>query len=393
MIAVAEAQARLFALASPLGSETLLLAECVGRYLTENCFAKRTQPAADLSAMDGYAVHSDSIDGPWKLVGESAAGAPYRGKISLRETVRIFTGAHLPNDTNIIIIQEDINASGDVISLRTDTLQSKGQHIRRKGSDFNIGDRLLTSGQRMTAGAIAVAAMAGLDRIAVNKRPNIAIIATGNELVTPGAPCSDAQIPSSNSIMLSAMLSSLPCIVQDMGIVKDDKAALMAAISACNDADIIVTIGGASVGDHDLVRPALIDLGAQIDFWKVAMKPGKPLMAGRLGNAILLGLPGNPSSAFVTAFLFLLPLVRHLMGDSSPVSDPLYADCALPLAATDARAEYIRAVFDSNLVTPFAHQDSGMTSPLSGANALIYRPIEASACAKGAKVPLYLLDI
>ncbi len=241
------------------------------------------------------------------------------------EAVRIFTGAHVPGGADSILIQEEAGRDGDALTLTGEGPSASGAHIRRKGGDFSEGDRLLEAGTRLNAGAIAAAVMAGYGALAVGGRPKVSIIGSGDELVPPGEPCDAAHIPSSNSVMLAAMLDGLPCYVEDQGIVADNLADLEAAFRACAGSDIIVTSGGASVGDHDLVQQALRNVGAEIDFWKVAMRPGKPVMAGQLGGAIVLGLPGNPSSAFVTAFLFLLPLIRHLAGSKSPLPEVLTA--------------------------------------------------------------------
>jgi molybdopterin molybdotransferase len=223
--------------------------------------------------------------------------------------------------------------------------------------------------------------------------PTISIIATGDELALPGAPLLDEQIPSSNGVMLAAMLAQLPCHVRDHGIARDTLPALSAKIDEARGSDIIVTIGGASVGDHDLVRPALEKAGAGIDFWRVAMRPGKPMMAGTLGSSIILGLPGNPASAFVTAFLFLLPLVRHMAGSSAPWPEISQGLCAADIPAGGGRAEYLRAVISGGSLQPTSRQDSGMTRPLADANALIIRPVNAPALAVGSIAEYHIIDV
>ena len=385
MISVAEAQARMLGLATPLSAETVPLNQAIGRYLAENIVARRSQPAADLSAMDGYAIRFADLPGPFALVGESAAGVPFTDSVNAGDTVRIFTGAHVPEGADTVLVQEDARADGVRIYQDGEGPGAVAKHIRRKASDFGQGDFLVPSGTLVSAGAIAAIAMAGYGAVAVGSKPRVKIIATGDELVPPGDLCDDAHLPSSNSIMLQAMLTPLPCVVVDAGIVRDDLALITAAFDDAADYDIIVTTGGASVGDHDFVQDALKAVGAEIDFWRVAMRPGKPLMAGRIGNTVVLGLPGNPSSAFVTAFLFLLPLVRHLAGAESAVPALHSAPLTTDLGPGDGRTEYMRAMLENGAITPFGKQDSGMILPLVQANSLLVRPAGCAATTVGDK--------
>lgn len=372
MISVAEAQARLLALASPLPPIERELMQAVRHYLHAPLTAIRTQPAADLSAMDGYAIAVEDFPGPWRVIGESAAGHPFAGTLQSGEAVRIFTGAHVPHNADSVLIQENAVRDGDIMRVTDDRAPMLGANIRRLGSDFQAGDKVLPAGNYLDAGAIAVAAMAGHGKLIVGGMPRIAIAATGDELVPAGACARPAQIPCSNSPMLQAMLAGLPCDVMDAGILRDDLTALETSLLALSQqVDIIVTTGGASVGDYDLVQTALVNIGAQMDFWKVAMRPGKPLMAGKIGNAVVLGLPGNPSSAFVTAFLFLLPLIRHMAGSTSPLPLLFEAATACDLPAGGDRAEYLRATVEGGHITPLMVQDSGLTRTLSQANALL----------------------
>lgn len=387
MISVAEAQARLLALTSPLPSIELELAQAARHYLHRPLIAKRTQPAADLSAMDGYAVSSEEFPGPWHVLGESAAGRPFTGNIKPHEAIRIFTGAHVPAAADTILIQENATRDGDILRAATNDALPLGRHIRRAGSDFSSGDTVLDTGTLLEAGPIALAAMAGHGTVYVGPWPRVTIVATGDELVPAGTECSAAQIPSSNSPMLHAMLSGLPCEIVDGGIIRDNLAELETRLRAlAQTSDIIVTTGGASVGDHDLVQTALMNNGADMDFWKVAMRPGKPIMAGKIGNTVVLGLPGNPSSAFVTAFLFLLPLVRHIAGSHAPFPNIYEARIATALPAGGNRAEYLRATAEHGIMTPFISQDSGLVSPLSHGNALIVREAGAPAVPSGSVV-------
>ena len=391
MIAVEEAQKRLLALASPLPSQKLLLEQAIGRYLAEDLVSKRSQPAADLSAMDGYAIRFTDLPGPFTLKGESAAGSPFNAVVGSRETVRIFTGAIIPKGADTILVQEDASEDASIVHMIGDGPNHKGRHIRRKAADFCEGDLLLKRGSLLQAGAIAAAAMSGYGMLSTGGIPKIKIIATGNELVAPGGNCDAAHIPSSNNVMLRAMLKSLPCEITDAGIVEDDLESLQVAFGDAPDYDVIVTSGGASVGDHDLVQEALRAIGAGIDFWRVAIRPGKPLMAGKIGTTMLLGLPGNPSSAFVTATLFLLPLIRHLARSTTPFPIIGSAEITANLGAGDDRAQYMRARVVDGRITPFDKQDSGMLKPLLEANALLLRPVNADPLVIGDRAPYLAL--
>jgi molybdopterin molybdotransferase len=387
VIGVDEAQARLLALPDPLPAILLPLSEAVGHYLASDVIAQRTQPAADLSAMDGYAIRFSDLPGPWKVAGESAAGSPFAKGLGAGEAVRIFTGAHVPAGADCILVQEEAEQEGYRLRLSGDGPPRIGAHIRVAGSDFLTRGHLIERGQPITAGRLAVAAMAGYGALSVGGRPKVTILASGNELVAPGQECSAAQIPSSNSVMVSAMLADLPCDVIDGGIVRDELAALESALrEAAKSSDIIVTTGGASVGDHDLVQAALRNIGADIDFWKIAMRPGKPVMAGRIGQTIVLGLPGNPASAFVTAFLFLLPVIRKLAGCTTPLPTVRTAILKDDLAAGGMRADYLRAFLKNDLISIFKTQDSGLVAPLSSANALLVNPAHCAARPAGSKV-------
>ncbi len=387
MISVDEAQARLLALASPLPAIVHPLAKAARHYLHGPIQANRTQPAADLSAMDGYAVLIADFPGPWRVIGESAAGHPFSGALGGGEAVRVFTGAHVPRNADFILIQENARHGGHLV-LTTQTVHpTPGTHIRRAGTDFKAGTEILQHGTFLSAGAIALAAMAGHGTLSVGQWPSVAIVATGDELTLPGAVCRTGQIPSSNSPMLDTMLSEYPCNVIDAGIIGDNLAELETKLDTLTkSADIIVTTGGASVGDHDLVQTALKNIGANMDFWKVAMRPGKPLMAGKIGDTMVLGLPGNPSSAFVTAFLFLLPLIRHMAGCLTPLPELFEGVSATALPESGVRAEYLRARIDGAVITPLMGQDSGLTAPLAYANALLLQPPHVPPRGIGANV-------
>jgi len=392
MISVTEAQARLLALASPLPSVELALTKAARHYLHGPLHATRTQPAADLSAMDGYALSAAAFPGPWHVIGESAAGRPFAGVLEHNQAVRIFTGAHVPAGADAILIQEDASLDGDTLMATAKDALAPGMHIRTAGGDFSSGDTVLGTGTMLEAGPCALAAMAGHGSVQVGRWPHVTIVATGDELLPAGIQCSSAQIPSSNSTMLHAMLSNLPCEITDAGIIPDRLNELETRLSAlASTTDIIVTTGGASIGDHDLVQAALRNVGADMDFWKVAMRPGKPVMAGKVGNTIVLGLPGNPTSAFVTAFLFLLPLIRYMAGSLSPLPEIFEAKTTNALAMGGSRAEYVRGKVEDGAITPFNPRDSGLVSPLSQSNALIIRDVYAPATATDAVVQYHRL--
>ena len=385
LLPVEEAQARLLALRDPLPSEKIAFPECFGRYISDDIIAQRDQPAAPLSAMDGYAIRFDDLPGPWTVIGESAAGAAPDRSVGAREAMRIFTGAILPGGADTVIVQEDVAADGVMLSLNGGAPATRGRHIRARATDFAAGDCLLPAGTRLTPGAIAAAAMSGVDQLAVGRPPRVAILTTGDELVQAGRALTAGQIPDSNSPMLAAMLAGEPSDVSLPHHVRDDRAILARILKdLARRHDVIVTVGGASVGDHDHVRGALQDAGGKIDFWKIAMRPGKPLIAGTIGETVLLGLPGNPSSAFVTATLFLLPLVRHLAGARDPLPAIHQAPLATALDGGGGRRDFLRARLENGRLTPLIGQDSGMTLPLAATNALLIREIAAPPRAAGA---------
>ncbi|WP_077147783.1 gephyrin-like molybdotransferase Glp [Sphingopyxis sp. KK2] len=384
LLPVEEAQARLLALRAPLAPENIAFSESLGRYLSEDVIALRDQPAAPLSAMDGYAIRFADLPGPWTIVGEIAAGAAPERPVEPGEAMRIFTGAMLPEGADTVIIQEDVTAADTQLTLTGENIGSRGAHIRDRGSDFVAGTPLLPAGTRLHSGAIAAAIMGGAAQLGVGTRPRVAILTTGDELVQPGRALAPGQIPDSNGTMLAAMLAPEPAIVTIPLHIRDDRETLAKVLKElARRHDVIVTVGGASVGDHDHVRGALDDAGGTLDFWKIAMRPGKPLIAGTLGDALLLGLPGNPSSAFVTATLFLLPLVRHLAGARHPLPEIRRAPLAAALGPGGQRRDYLRARLDNGLLRPFDGQDSGRTFPLAEANTLVIREIGAAPRAAG----------
>lgn len=387
-----EAQARLLALAQPLPIERDDVAGALGRYLAEPLVARRTQPAADLSAMDGYAVAAEDMAGPWRIIGESAAGHPCERPIGRGYAARIATGALLPDGAGAVILQEDCVRRGDTLELTGSPPSPPGKHIRRRGMDFIEGVELLPAGARVGPAQIGLALAAGHTHLAVRPAPRLAILDSGDELATDPERCAAHQIPASNGAMLTALAKSVPCVVTRLGPIRDDSAELALALRQAEDADVVVTIGGASVGDHDLIRPAVEAWGADLDFWRIAIKPGKPLLVARRGRQVIVGLPGNPISSHVTGFLFLLPLLRALLGAGECLPRVVAATLASPVGHAGKRREFLRGHWDGRRVTAHPVQDSAALSALAASNALIDRPAGAPAQDAGSDVPIYLLE-
>ncbi|WP_448579975.1 molybdopterin molybdotransferase MoeA [Thermaurantiacus sp.] len=397
LLPLEEAQSRLLSSCPVLDAETVPLGAASGRVLAGDVTALLTQPPADVSAMDGWAIRHADLPGPFRIVGEAAAGSPFAGRVAAGEAVRIFTGAWLPTGADTVALQEEMTAAAGEVRLSGEGPPHVRAHVRRAGQDFRAGEWVARAGQRLSPATIGLLAAAGHGEVRVRRRPRVALVATGSELVAPGTTPAAGQIPSSNGVMLRAMLEAEGAEVRDHGILPDALAPLMAGLrQAAADADLLVTIGGASVGDHDLVRPALVELGGTLDFWRIAVRPGKPLMAGRLSGAMVLGLPGNPVSAFVCALLFALPLVRAMQGraDALPLSEEAITDVALP--ANGPRRDFQRARLFLGTdgrwrVVPAPVQDSSMLSVLSGSNALLVRPERAHAVPAGSPVPVLRL--
>jgi molybdopterin molybdotransferase len=393
LLSLEAAQARLLA-HPPLPSETVPLLAAAGRVLAGDLVARLSQPPADMSAMDGYALRFADLPGPLRLVGTAAAGRPLETAIAPGEAARIFTGAPVPQGADTVAVQEEMLAADGRVRLQGAGPAGPGAHIRRAGEDFMAGSPVARAGERVTPARLGLLAAAGHAHVPVHRRPRLTLVATGSELVPPGESPGPAQIIAGNGVMLAALLASAGAEVADAGIIPDDRAAIQAAIAAAaGQSDVVVTIGGASVGDHDLVRPALADLGARLDFWRIAIRPGKPLLAGALGNVLVVGLPGNPVSAYVCALLLLLPLVRHLAGDPAPLPSALTARTRVPLAANGARRDFQRAQLFAGAdgvseVEPFDVQDSAMLVRLAAADALLVRPEHAPAVPAGASVPV-----
>ena len=391
LMPVAEALAKVLERAAPLAAEQAKLSDAHRRVLAESLVARHTQPPSDVSAMDGYAVRAAdvaAVPATLKVIGEVAAGRSFSGTVGKGEAARIFTGGVVPPSADTIVIQENVKRDGERILVETGS--PPGKHIRRAGLDFREGATLLDKGRRLSGRDLALAAAMNHATVAVHRRPKVAVLATGDELVMPGEQRNAAQIFYSNGYSIMALVSSEGAEVINLGIVPDKIDETVAALRRARTlgADVLVTSGGASVGDYDLVQKALAAEGVELSFWKVAMRPGRPLMHGLLGTTQVLGLPGNPVSAFVCSLLYLVPLLRKLAGRTDLEQAPESAILGTPLPANDERADYIRAGLTRSdngqaIATPYTVQDSSMQLSLANADCLIIRAPLAPAAAKG----------
>ncbi|MGE0211844.1 MAG: gephyrin-like molybdotransferase Glp [Parvibaculaceae bacterium] len=397
LLPVDEARARILKGVKPLPHEPVALKDALGRVLAKPLKATRDQPPFDASAMDGYAVRAaDAGEAPTrlKLIGSAPAGQRFEGRLGRGEAVRIFTGAPLPPGADAIVIQENADLAGDEVTVRAPAV--KGKHIRRRGLDFRRGETVIEAPLRLNPRMIGLSAAMNHAELPVHRKPSVAILATGDELVSPGGSPAPDQIVTSNTSAISSLVRLWGAAPQDLGIARDTMAATAAAIARAEDAHVLVTTGGASVGEHDLVRQTLQALGFRIGFWKIAMRPGKPLMFATRGVQRVIGLPGNPVSAIICARLFLKPLIDRLLGLDEP--DVLIeARLASPLFRNDERQDYLRArlgvdAAGRTTVTPFSVQDSSMQRLLASADALIVRPPRDPARKAGAKVKVLKLD-
>jgi molybdopterin molybdotransferase len=394
MISVEEALARLLAPLEPLPHEQISIAEGLGRVLAEDVAARRTQPPFAVSAMDGYAVRAEdvtTVPAELRIVAEVPAGAGFGGHVGSGEAARIFTGAPLPAGTDTIVIQEDTQREGDRVRVLEGA--PRGRYVRREGLDFGDGDVLLRAGRRLTARDIGLLAAMNRPWLRVQRRPRVGILSTGDEIVMPGDPIGPHQIVSSNSLALAAFVTACGGTPVSVGNAPDDPAALRRIAAATRGVDLLVTTGGASVGEHDLVREALAADGLELDFWQIAMRPGKPLMVGSYRGTPMIGLPGNPVSTLVCALLFLRPALDRLSGSEEPVDGTPMARLGVPLSKNDRRQDYLRSRLaragDGELeVFPFEVQDSSMMRLFSAADCLVVRPPHAPAVERGARVPI-----
>jgi molybdopterin molybdotransferase len=399
LISVAEALEQVLAHAGPLPADEVPLAKADGSVLAYDLKALRTQPPADVSAMDGYAVRAaDVANAPvrLKVIGEVPAGRPFTGTVGAGQAARIFTGGFVPAGADTVVIQELTKRDGDTVEMTKPA--AKGRNVRPQGLDFRQGQVLLNKGHRLTARDLALAAGMNHPLLPVYRRPKIALFATGDELVPPGREPGPGQIVYSNGFALAALARAEGADVTDLGLVHDTMEATLTAIADARaiPADILVTTGGASVGDYDLVHKAFAKEGMDLSFWKVAMRPGRPLMHGRLGGMHVLGLPGNPVSSYVCAFLFLVPLIRRMSGRADLTTPTESAVLGVDLPKNDERADYLRATLtmgpNGAVATPFPAQDSSMMGPLAKADCLLIREPHAPPAKTGSPCTIVRLN-
>ncbi|MFC3616618.1 gephyrin-like molybdotransferase Glp [Lutimaribacter marinistellae] len=373
MISVEEARAKLYDLATPVGVETVPLAQAAGRILAQDVSATRDQPPFAASSMDGYAVKRAEVElhAMFKLVGESAAGHGFAGRVGPGQAVRIFTGAPVPEGADFVVIQEDVTARGNLITITDDP--GDKDNIRPAGGDFRAGDTI-GAPRRLRPADIALLAAMNIPAVPVSRRPQVALISTGDELVMPGGEPGPDQIIASNTFGLKALFDAEGAQTRILPIARDRVSSLETALNLARGADLVITIGGASVGDHDLVAQVAEGLGMDRAFYKVRMRPGKPLMAGHLAGASMVGLPGNPVSSMVCGHIFILPMLRRMMGFVPADPQLKEGQLAEPLSANGPREHYMRACIGSGGLTAFPSQDSSLLTVLADADALILRP-------------------
>jgi len=400
LLPVPDALARVLEGAEPLPTERVPLAQAEGRVLAEDLTARRTQPPDDVSAMDGYAVRGEDVASApahLKVIGEVAAGRPFAGRVGKGETARIFTGGVLPPGTDTVVIQENTAREGDTVIVNF--ASSPGKNVRVAGLDFKQGYVGLKKGRRLNGRDVSLAAAMNHPAVPVTRRPRVAIAATGDELVPPGTEPKPGQIVYSNVFALAALAGHEGANVIDLGVLPDRLEETVAGVRRAREAgaDVLLTTGGASVGDYDLVQPALAAEGIAISFWKIAMRPGKPMMFGRHGALCVLGVPGNPVSSYVCSVLFLVPLIRKLSGLSAVENTLHYGVLGRDLPENDEREDYLRATLARRddgtwVTTPFPVQDSSMLVPLAAAGCLVIRERHAPAAKAGSPCQFVKLD-
>lgn len=393
LLPVAEAQQRIIDAVSPLPAEQISLTDGLGRVLAQDVAARRNQPPMAVSAMDGYAVRAaDVADLPATLnvIGYAPAGHAFDGTVGAGDAVRIFTGAPVPEGADTVVIQENTEQSGEIVRV-VDGTAPVGRFIRPAGLDFATGDVLMKRGKVLTARDVGLAAAMNVPWLSVHRKPRISILATGDEIVMPGDPIGRDQIVSSNALSLAAFITAQGGAPIDLGIAPDEEDGLKALAAGAGGSDILVTTGGASVGDHDLVQSVLGDIGLEVDFWRIAMRPGKPLMFGRIGGTYLIGLPGNPVSSLVCAIMFLVPAIRTMLGIADVLPQKVSAKLGTDLPENDEREDYLRASLtrDANgelIATPYGKQDSSMFATIARADALVVRAPFAKVAKTGEPV-------
>lgn len=399
LLPVADALAQVLQDAAPLPAEDVPLADAAGRVLAADVAARITQPPADVSAMDGYAVRATDVartPATLKVIGEVAAGHPFATPVGAGEAARIFTGGVLPAGTDTVVIQENTTRQDGTVTIGASA--PHGKNVRIRGLDFKQGDVLLPKGRRLTARDLMLAAAMNHPTVPVHRMPKVAVLGTGDELQPPGSALQPGQVVYSNGFAIGALARQEGAVSIDLGIAPDRVDAIAAAVRRAREmgADVLVTAGGASVGDHDLVQQSLAAEGLSLSFWKVALRPGRPVMHGRLGAMHVLGVPGNPVSSYVCALIFLVPLIRRMAGrtDLSAASETAMLGC--DLAANDERMDFLRATLTAGpdgvpVATPFATQDSSMMAALARADCLLIREANAPAVKAGTACPIVKL--
>lgn len=392
LMPVAEALARVLADTAPLGVEDVALSDAAGRVLADDLTARRTQPPADVSAMDGYAVRAEDIaavPATLTVIGEVAAGHPFDGRIGSGQAARIFTGGVMPDGADTVVIQEFTRRDGDRVTVEKTAVKTR--NVRFAGIDFKQGDVLLAKGRALTDRDLMLAAAMNHPRLRVHRRPVVAVLGTGDELIMPGSEPGPGQIVYSNGFALAALARAAGAEVMELGVARDTVEDIARRIRTARDAkaDVLLTSGGASVGDHDLVQKALKAEGLDLSFWRVALRPGRPMMHGRLDAMHVLGVPGNPVSSYVCAFLFLVPLLRLMSGCTEVETWPEPAILGRDLPANDERADYLRVTLtmgpDGQVATPVDNQDSSLMAPLARAGGLLIREPHAPAAKAGSR--------
>ncbi|WP_415393378.1 gephyrin-like molybdotransferase Glp [Paracoccus sp. SJTW-4] len=373
-LSVDQALALVLGLAREPQPERLALAEARGRVLLTDAVSQMTQPPFDAAAMDGYALRRSDLPGPLRVVAEAAAGRGWGGTLGPGEAARIFTGAPVPDGAELVVMQEDTTRDGDLVTV---TVPQGRSNIRPRGNDFSAGDRVV-AGRVLSAVDLALLAAMNVPQVTVGRRPRVAVLAGGDELVAPGGAPGPGQIISSNDLAVAALARDAGAEARILPLARDTEASLREAFAAAAGADLVVTIGGASVGEHDLIARVAADLGMERAFHRIAMRPGRPLMAGRLGDGAMLGLPGNPVSAIVTAVLFMQPLIRAMQGHAAPQPVVRHAALAGDLPPEGGRQHYLRAALREDgrgtVIAPFGDQDSARLALLAQADALLVRP-------------------
>jgi len=398
MLSVDDALKSVLSGVKKLNYEEISIAQAANRIIAKDLTSRLTQPPTDVSAMDGYAVRIEDlkiIPATLNQIGESAAGRSFKGKIQSGQTARIFTGAPIPDGADTVVIQENTEKLDNKIIVKQHT--SSGNYIRKAGQDFKIGQTLIKAGTRLNSRNIALAAAMNIPWLQVIRKPQVAILSTGDELVLPGEEIKPNQIISSNSLGLAVLVESNGGVAINLGIAKDNLKSLKDIVTQITSIDMLVTIGGASVGDYDLVKSALADEGLDITFNRVAMRPGKPLIFGKIHGKPMLGLPGNPVSAGVTASLFLVPAINKMLGLKTPISITENAILGCDIDKNDNRQDYLRAKMSINsseelIVTPFDRQDSSKLANYANAHCLILREPFSNALSKGEIVRIIRLD-